>query len=119
MSSPGIDCPGDTISYNCSILSNSETLHLTWCVTFPGLVPINMTYDSSSNVSILDYLGMNISTTLTAYNRSSGYIESIITLTVLTDVNGTELECSISDLDNDIITTLVYSSGVLIRRAII
>ena len=119
MRSLGIDCPGDTISYSCSILSNSETLNLTWRVTFPGFMPINMTYDSSSNVSSLDYLEMNVSTTLTAYNRSSGYIESTITLTVLMDVNGTELECSISDLDNDIITTLVYSSGVLIRRAII
>ena len=82
-------------------------------------MPINMTYDISSNVSSLDYLGMNVSTTLTAYNRSSGYIESTITLTVLTDVNGTELECSISDLNNDTATIHVYSSGVFIITSLI
>ena len=82
-------------------------------------MPINMTYDISSNVSSLDYLGMNVSTTLTAYNRSSGYIESTITLTVLTDVNGTELECSIADLNNDTATIHVYSSGVFIITSLI
>ena len=85
-------------------------------MTFPGFMPINMTYDSSSNVSSLDYLGMSVSTTLTAYNRSSGYIESII---MLMSVNETELDCSIADLDNDSAIVLVYSSGGLILRCYI
>ena len=89
-----IDCPGDTISYNCSIQSNSETVQLTWRVTLPGQMPIDITYDNTSNLNTVDNLGFSITTTLTTYTRDE-YIESTIVFTVLRDVvmNGTELEC--------------------------
>ena len=108
-----IDCPGDTISYNCTILTNSETPHLTWRVTLPGNVPLNITYDNSSNQGNLNYLGMNISSTLREIRY--GYIESVIVLTVVNDVNlnGTELECSIG-ADFDVATVTVNTSGLSI-----
>ena len=77
-----------------------------WRVTLPGYVPLNITYDNSSNQSSLNYLGMNISSTLREIRY--GYIESVIVLTVVNDVNlnGTEFECSIG-ADFDVATVTV------------
>ena len=108
-----IDCPGDTISYNCTILTNSETPHLTWIVTIPGHMPLNFTYDSLSYMDFSDYLGMNISVSLIEFSYE--YIESEIVLTVVDDVDldGTELECSIApDLDADIDSVYINTSGM-------
>ena len=107
-----IDCPGDTISYNCSILSNSETVHLIWNVEFPGLMPISIAYDNTSVLNNLDNLAMNINTTLSNYIDNE-YIESIIVLTVLRNVimNRTRLVCGIGDLENTITSVIVNTSG--------
>ena len=108
-----IDCPGDTITYNCSVLSNSEMVHLTWHIAFPGLAPINITYDNSSLINAMDYLGLNVSATLLRYIPDQ-YIESVIKFTLLKNVtmNGTLLECSVSpSLDNDTTFVLVNTSG--------
>ena len=96
-SRPDIECPGDTISYNCSIVSNAIYLRLTWVVTFPGLSPITLTYGADSTLDVKDLLDMNISTTLTEF-RASEYIESVIELTVFRgiEMNTTLLECSIA-----------------------
>ena len=69
-------------------------------------MPINITFDDTSSFYVASDLGMNITATLTDYTIEE-YIESVIELTVLSDmsVNGTELECRSSDLDS--ITTLV------------
>ena len=107
-----INCPGDTFIYSCGMQSNSEMIHLTWHVTFPGHVPINYTfYDDMSPMNY--YLDMNTSVNLTQYEEDE-YIESEITLTVLKNVtlNGTVLECSIGpNLDCDTIIVLVNTSG--------
>ena len=89
------------------ILTNSETPHLTWHVTLPGHMPLNITYDNTSNSNIFNYLGMNITVVLGEFRYD--YIESVIVLTVVDDVvlNGTKLECSISP-DLDIATASVY-----------
>ncbi len=107
-----IDCPGDTIAYNCSILSNSETIRLIWSVQFPGLMPITIAYDDSSVLNNMNYLAMNISTVLTSYVDST-YVDSIIVLTVLRNVimNGTKLECGVSALENIKTIILVNTSG--------
>ena len=112
----GIDCPGDTVSYNCSILSNSENVHLYWNVTFPGLMPISIFYYDTSNVNIMDYWPMNISSILLDYRRGE-YIESIIVLTVLKNfsMNGTELICGITDLINKSVIVQIDTSSMLIR----
>ena len=120
MSRHGIHCPGDSISYNCSITSNTENLHLTWTVTFPGLQPIYFTYNSTSPTYETDYLNMNISVTLRGYHATAtsefvneAYIESVLTFTVLKNVtmNETKLECSIADLHNDTALLFINSSG--------
>lgn len=109
-----IDCPGDTITYNCSIESNTEMLHLTWSVNFPEVLPFEITYDTTLFLDFgeIDYLDMNVTASLIDFRN--GYIESIITLTVLNAaMNGTIVECSITDLDNDIVTVLINTSGIL------
>ncbi len=110
-----IDCPGDTISYNCSIHSNSETLRLSWRVTLPGSMPITITYDNTSILNNVENLAMSVSTLLAQYRRDE-YIESIITLTVLLNVtlNKTMFECFISDLDSKMIDVFINSSGIVI-----
>ena len=113
MNRPEVDCPGDTISYLCTIfVSNSEVVNLMWRVYFPRLMPINITYDSTSKLDNVDYLSMNISSTLTHFSNES--IESVILLTVLRNVsmNGTKLTCSITDFINDTVVVNIDSSGL-------
>ena len=106
------DCPGDTISYNCSINSNSKDLHLTWRVNFPDRAPIQIMYDNSSALNRTDHLDRNISTTLTKYIANE-YIESVITLTVLRSVGmrSVRLECSGRDLNNQSEEVNIFASG--------
>ena len=119
-----IYCPGDTISYNCSIVSNTETPHLIWSVILPGLTPINLTYDSTSNPNTISHIDMNISATLTELITTATtefvnkvYIESIIVITVLKNVtmNGTKLECSILNLDAKSTILFVNTSGKRVK----
>lgn len=107
-----INCPGDTILYNCSVLTNAETVELIWQVTLPNMMPINITFDESSNLFTTYNLDMNISAMVIDYVPDQ-YIESIITITVLEglDQNGTELMCRKSDLDREIITVFVNTAG--------
>ena len=108
-----IDCPGDTIVYNCSILSNSETVHLIWSIDFPGYVPFNLTFDGHSTLNNVVHLDFNVSATLTEYTLDK-YIESIVTLTLLKNfsMNGTLVKCSIDpDLDSFSVVVPVNTSG--------
>ena len=109
---PDIDCPGDTISYICSIASNAYNLRLTWVVIFLGQPPITITYDADSVRDTVDLLGMNVSSTLMEF-RARNNIESVITLTFLSDVyaNKTMLECNFAGLTNDTENFSVYSPG--------
>lgn len=112
MSRVDIECPGDTIPYNCSIRSNSETVHLIWRVTIPGQMPMTSTYDGTSTLNNKDSLGASTTTVLTRYT-SQAYIESILTFSVLKNVslNSTTIECSSEGLDNDTQTVFVNTSG--------
>ena len=73
-------------------------------------MPIRIIYNGTSEAYNFDYMDMNVTVNLTKFNTTNltefvneNYIESIIVFTVLTfvPINGTELECSIADLDND------------------
>ena len=112
ISRPDINCPGDTFSYNCTITSNSETIHhLTWRVTYPGHKSINITYNGSSSLNSVDLFDMQIRAVMTAY-RAYEYIESIITVKVLGNITDeVKLECIIEGLANDSVT-FVNSSGM-------
>ena len=108
-----IECPGDIIPYNCSIQSNSETIHLTWRVTLPGQAPINITYHNSSNLNSVDILNNFIKTSFDQYMNDE-YIESTLNLTVVANVpiNQTQLECFIEELGNDSVYVSVDISGI-------
>ena len=107
-----IECPGDLISYNCSIQSNRETVHLTWRVTLPGQMPINITYGDASNKSV-DHINSFITIVLTQYVRDV-YVESVFQLKVQAGVftNQTILECLIADLGSAMTYIFVNSSGI-------
>ena len=100
-----IDCPGDTIIYNCSIHSNSEMVHLVWNIILPDFMPLTVIYDNTSILNKIDSLDISFLTMVTNYN-SGEYIESIIFFNVLGNItrSGTLLECSISDLDTESLT---------------
>ncbi len=107
-----IDCLGDIISYSCSILSNTETLHLIWRVTIPGVLPIVITYNINSSLDTVEYFPENISVVLTSYRRDRS-IESSINFIVLenTPLNETLLECGMTDFSNESVRLLVNSLG--------
>ena len=107
-----IECPGDTISYVCSVQSNSETVQLKWLVTFPGLDTITFLHVNASDEGMVEYLNMNISSTLIEY-RSDEFIESEIVLTVLQNIsmNGTILECQSEHLANQSVIVNVNTAG--------
>ena len=96
-------------------MSNAVYLQLTWVVTFPGNSSITFTYDAHSIRNTVNDLGMNVSATLTKF-RASGYIESVIKLTVLGDaiVNGTLLECNLAGYESDQEKIAVNTSGRLL-----
>ena len=88
-------------------------MHLTWHISIPDLSPLNITYDGTSTINVINVLDFNISTTLTMY-RPDMYIESTIFLTLLKNVtmNGTLVECNIDpDLDSASIIMPVNTSG--------
>ncbi len=110
-----IDCPGDTISYNCSIQTISEALHLVWSVTLPGSTTLSIMYDNTSILNNLDNLAMGVSTMLTQYRRDE-YIESIIVFSVLMGItlNQSDIRCSIANLDSVSTKVFVNTSGIII-----
>ena len=110
-----IDCAGDIISYSCSILSNSENLHLTWSVTTPGSMPMNIVYDATSYLDTVEYLSFpwKISTVLTKYQIDT-CIESTIYFMSNASLDGTFLECGITDLGSTSDLVRFNSLGIVI-----
>ena len=105
-----IECPDDIIPYNCSIISNSETVHLTWVIMAPGQIPINITYNNISDIR--DSLNDYISSSVTAF-RTDEFIHSTLEITVHPYISTDQivLMCSIDDLRNDSIAVLVNTSS--------
>ena len=95
-------------------MSNSETVQLTWRVILPGMMPVNITYDA--NEMMITDLGLNITTVLTGFVADE-YIESMIILTVLRDIelSGTKVECITEDLNSKNTTIFVNISGRLVQ----
>ncbi len=109
-----IECPGDIIPYVCSVQSNSENIMLTWLITFPGRDLIRKLYTNFSDAERLHVLDMNVTTVVTN-NEKGDFIESVVKITVLPNVsmNGTLVECRSEDLDSEIATVYVNTTGII------
>ena len=107
-----IECPGDIIPFNCFIESNSETVHLTWRVTLPTGMIVDITHDNTSSINDL-YLLNNFTTSILTRFMNNQYIESSLNITVLDIflINQTKIECLIGQLDNDTVRVSVDTSG--------
>ena len=112
MEPKSIDCFGDIISYSCSIFSNSENVHLIWRVSIPGLLPMSIIYNMTSDLNTIEYFPQSISALLTDYRRDI-LIESNINFKVLmnSNLNGTLLECAIANLSTKSVRLQVSSLG--------
>ena len=97
--------------FNCSILSNSEYIYLTWEITFPGETPVLFTFDNSSTQNVMMDYGVGISAVFTEYSRDE-YIKSNVQLTVLQeDMNGTVVTCR-TDVQSTMQSALFETSGI-------
>ena len=111
-----IDCPGDVTSYKCEIRSNSEEVHLIWKITLPGVQPIMIQYNSTSNQSVIDDLGMGITSVLTHYITDE-YIESLLVIrnNIVNNfgVDEIHMECIIADISTAEKTVFFRTSGIM------
>lgn len=100
-----INCPGDVVSYNCSI-SSPNILHLTWLVTLPGSPTINVTYTRISSRNSPTSHHRSFSSVLSSYIDEQ-YIESIIMFSVLReiDITGTTVQCTMGTIEASITLT--------------
>ena len=106
-----IDCPGATISFMCSIQSNSEDLQLTWTVTPPGCPIFSANFMNSSTDAINDEC-TGVIVSLTNYSSGVG-LESVLTIQSNISLNGTAIECGIGDLGNEMVTLFINTSGIM------
>lgn len=104
-----IDCPEDIKTYNCSIISNTEYLHITWGLYFPDGRSEAITFDHLSSPGDVHDLDQNITSTLLEYR--DGYIESTLELRSIYSQNGTMVNCSVGDLSYDVAVIFVNASG--------
>ena len=109
-------CPGDSIVYICLVTSNSENFFLTWHITLPGNLSVNITYSNSERLDTTVFLHFNpdITSILTKFIPSQ-VIESIIVFTVPDSgsvlVNETILECGTSERAVDALIMSDFSPG--------
>ena len=100
MSRHGLECPGDTIPYNCLIQSNSEALHLIWHLTFPDSRALIEIIFNGSSTSLAHETRLNgyVNASLIAYTEDM-YIESSLVITVQPNasMNQLFLQCLIED----------------------
>ena len=108
-----IDCPGDTLSYNCSIQSNSEMLNLTWKVITPGQRSVNITYDASSELGQVTTLNDFTVTSLTEYTVDES-ISSILEITVDLSAKTITLQC-FTPLLQSTLALAINSSGMFTK----
>ena len=110
LSRDNIECPGDIISYQCSIDTNSETPHIAWGVTIPGLRTLNFTYTNDS-IGSVDNLNSFITTSLAFANDT--FLVSTLVVEVPANISAdeTELLCYIQDLAFANTTVHINTSG--------
>ncbi len=115
MSRSDIDCPGDTISYICTVQSGSPSIQLEWIISFFERKTRGVLYNNRSILQDQTVLDFNTRTSLVSSER--GYLESVLIFTLATGVtlNGTELECGIDNIDSETDTVSVNKSGMCVH----
>ena len=108
-----IMCPGDMISYRCSVYSNSENVQLMWLVTLPQENSVMILYNNLSDVNSVNHLSVGITSKLTQFTNDQ-FITSELELSVLRGVsrNGTLIECTSEGLDSESQVVFVNTSGM-------
>ena len=113
-----IECPGDVVSFRCSVHTNSENPQITWQITPPAFaVSEVITYNGSSILGLVDVSPLGIArVTLTQFANISTvttYIESVFEIMLLPDIqlNQTFLQCSTENLSNDSLYVDFNTSG--------
>lgn len=94
-------CPGDTLSFNCSLWKYTWNPRLQWHVTYPEQEPVIISYSSTSYRNRPKHYGLSIISALTKIKTSSApYMASDITLLVVrgVSIHGTEVRCTISGM---------------------
>jgi hypothetical protein len=106
---PLFGCPGDTVMYNCSIMSPS---HLVWVITVPGETPVEIVLDHSTTQNVMMNHGTGISVVLARYTTNDFInAHSTILLTLITPVmNGTTVNCK-TDGESAVEIVLLNVSG--------
>lgn len=102
-------CLGDLITFKCSIQSNSEKVQLTWNVTQPDQTFFDITYDNASTPNVTNNLGTNVTSVLVKFNGNE-YIESMLTIVVMENVSGTQVECKSENLVSE---TAILSISII------
>lgn len=95
-------CPGDTLSYNCSLWTYTWNPRLQWHVRYPKQEPVIVSYTGASYRHWPRYFGPSTKSTLTEYSTSRApFMVSEITLVVMRHVPiyGTEVKCTVDDMD--------------------
>ena len=100
-------CPGDTISFTCSIYSNSENLELVWTVTLPGSQPVTVTYNNSFPIDMSNLPNVNFSM-LTFFEQG---VRADIEITFTNSINGSDVTCGTGNLTDDVLVHTL--SGIM------
>ena len=112
-----MNCPGDIISYQCSIFTNSEFPSLTWTVTLPGKMPLMITYNKNHtlhNVNVNSLMNF-ITSTLVAFTNDT-FINSVLEVKLQENISAhqTQLQCSMQNLSVADTTVYTNTQGITI-----
>lgn len=100
-----IECPGDTRSYRCSVITNRDRAQITWTVTIPEEMPISVTYFNYT-MDMVTILNSYITTVVTNFS-SQEFIFSTLEITVRPETaDSIRLECSNEIVDDDLLLNI-------------
>ena len=116
-----IDCPDDVISYQCKVESNHDELHLTWNITTPGSQPMTIQYNRNSDKLTSTQLGVGITSYLSEYNPTEGYIKSFLVINLKKKgiLNRIHLKCYMTDISTNEKTTYIRKSGMMLCMMVV
>ena len=109
-----MNCPGDIISYQCSISTNSEIPSLTWTVTLPGKMPLMITHSKNRIIhNVNSLLNSLITSKLEAFTNDT-FINSVLEVKLQANIstNQTQIQCSMQNLSAADTTVYINTAGI-------